>query len=426
MAKETKTPPASDPGPAWEPVDPSDYKQSFEQGLEAVMAGKDPDAAGQDEPAPTDGEEPPPKDPAQPAKPAKPVKPVKPVKPTSAAAKLAAKLKDDGQPSDTAGAADDGEPAPTDDGDGNEVIPEYKRGTTAEQWKAVHEEKASALRRAVAAEDALNRVKEESAKPYVAKLTEAQQQIDKLQGELERVAIERSPKFQAEFKQREEGLIGKLRGIVPSAEFDKVKGLMTAEPSDGRIGQLEEVMNNLSPLRQRQFADLISQHEQLVEERQNKIQSSVANWQKDQEMAVRDREGKLTEARQTFETVEKQYRDKYGATGDNDWDGQIESALAGARNDFEADLPMARLSEITVQARMAPVYANLAVKLADEIAELEGKVAKLRGAGPDPGSDTGAGEDGDGDDDVGKLIERHGSPGAAFAESARRAGVPLQ
>lgn len=304
-------------------------------------------------------------------------------------------------------------------------IPEFK-GARAEQWKAVHTQKQEYLRRAVAAEDALKTFRTTAAEPYKQQLSALQAERDKYEAELARVALERSPKFQAEFQSQLSSITGKVSTLLPIDKQEAVSKLLAAPASDNRTSQLEKIMESLSPIKQRAFADAVVAYDAKVQERSDRISQSIQNWESDQQRAAAEREAKLAEARSIYGREHENMLKAFSIEGNQEHNTRVEQALAKARQSFEQDLPMSELAQITLKASLHPVITELAYKLSDRVGELEAEIARLRGSEPGVGSS--AVEGGDrtvSADETAAEIAKYGSTGAALAADMARLGITL-
>lgn len=304
-------------------------------------------------------------------------------------------------------------------------IPEFK-GAKAAQWESVHAQKREYLRRAVAAEDALKTFRTTAAEPYKQQLSTLQAERDKYEAELARVALERSPKFQAEFQNQLSSITGKVSTLLPIDKQDTVAKLLAAPASDDRTTKLERVMESLSPIKQRAFADAVVAYDAKVQERSDRISQSIANWESDQQRAVAEREAKLGEARSIYGREHENMLKAFSIEGNQEHNARVENALAQARKNFEQDLPMSELAQITLKASLHPVITELAYKLSDRVGELEAEIARLRGS--EPGVGSAAPESGErmaGPDEAAADIQKYGSAGAAMAADMARLGITL-
>lgn len=313
-------------------------------------------------------------------------------------------------------------PPPDDVAELTQPIPEFK-GAKAEQWKQVHEKARGYLQRAVAAEDALKNLRTAAAEPYQKQISTLQAERQKFESELNRVALERSPTFQAEINSKLQSVTGKVTTLLPLDKADGVVKLLSSPPSDQRTAQLEKVMEGLSPLKQRAFADAVVAYDGVVQERSDRIAASLANWEADQAKAAHERTVKLEEARGIFAREQAEMARAFAVEGNDEHNTRVTAALAEARKNFESDLPMPRLAQMTMRDALHPVLTELAYKLSDRVAELETELSRLRGA--EPGVGPGGGDQNTPAGDVEADIGKYGSVGAAIAADLARQGIPL-
>ena len=313
-------------------------------------------------------------------------------------------------------------PAPTPEDELTAPIPEFK-GQKSEDWKKLHEKARGHLQRAVAAEEALKRFREEAAKPYLSKIKELEESYEKADLELRRVAAERSPRLQKEFQARFDSIASQVSSLTPVDVREKVAALLSSPPSDARTSALEKVMESLSPLKQRAFADLVVRYDQVGEEKTAKIQESVANWEKDRTAQARALEARKAEIEQAFKTTSDGFVKRFTVEGADDFNRSVSDAVAAAQRDmFEEDVTPSRHSEIVIQSRLLPVISNLAVRQSEEIAALREELDRLKGASPSLGA-SGAPPDDAAAPNPYDEVKKFGTAGAAMAARAIREGV---
>jgi len=304
----------------------------------------------------------------------------------------------------------------------DDTIPEYKKGSTAEQWKEVHTRKNDAIKRAVAAENELKDIKGKTTEESSQRLVDSENKIQELNNELERVAIERSPKFQKEFNEKRNSIMDGIKGLVGS-DFDKVEKLLNSN-SATRTNQLEGVWQDLSPLRQSAFANAVSSFDQLDADYKLKVNQSLQNWEEDRNKESGKREVQVKEARNSFSKISNVYKEKYTETDDPIWNKRIETTLGNLSQKLDKEFSADEFSHSQIRGALFDDVIDLAVRQQETISKLQSQVGKFKGSTPDP---SGASIDSteEGESDVTKEIERHGDVGQALAHGAMKQGFRL-
>lgn len=288
---------------------------------------------------------------------------------------------------------------------------DYKPGMKAEDWKRIKTAERTAIERAVKAEQALESARAEASKPFKIDLDRVRQENEKLLTEIEKINIERSPRFNAEFEAKTGSILGRLRGVVPSSDLSKVQELVKAPNGDARISALEEVMNGLSPLKQRTFADVVSAFDTAQEDRQFQIQQAFQNSQKEQTTAAQRVQAEQAEFDQAFESEVSKWRGNL--TSENpEWNAALDESLARAKGYASGQLDKSTSIQRDLWAGIGPMFAELVDKQTSRIEELEGQLKAFDKAAADFGRDGGGASDAT--VDPSKEIQRHGGVGEAL------------
>ena len=298
---------------------------------------------------------------------------------------------------------------------------DYKRGaTTADDWKRIKTAERQAIERALKAEQALELARSEGGKAFKTEADRLRQENEKLLAEIEKTNIERSPRFNAEFEKKTGAILGRLRGVVPPTEMSKVEGLIRAPNSDSRITALEEIMNGLSPLKQRTFADIVSGYDTVTDERQFQIQQAFETAQAEAGTREQTQRAAAAERLQKFDSESSRWRDSL--TSDNpEFNSSVEEGLARAKMFATSELPAEQQVQRDHWAGMGPVFAEMVDKLTQRVSELEGQLKAVDKSAADFSQD--AGSAGEGSEDPSKEIARHGGVGEALMAGARSRGI---
>ena len=304
-----------------------------------------------------------------------------------------------------------------------EPAPEYKPSTKAEQWKELHAEKESNLQRAVAAEERINRVRNEVTEQFQAEVQKIKSERDEVLKELELIAIERSPKFNEEFSARESAVMKQLQQTVSPAKAKEISELLKATPSDARDNELDDIARGLGVIKQRRFADLVAAYDAVRDERQFKIEESAKNWNTRQEQQVQKQQEHKAEINQRFDAVSNRWRETLTKTSDEVFNKEINEGIARAKSYMNEDLGEEDLAKVAHWAGAGPAFANKSARLEAENKELRATIQKYEQTNPDFSADVSTPEGYIAN--VKREIEQHGSGvNAAIADMQRRGILP--
>jgi len=333
---------------------------------------------------------PPPADDAAPAPVAKPA--------TDAPAAPVAKGKIAGAPAAPAAPkadvapAKDATPAPDPFAD---VPREYPTGkVTSKNWTRLHEKidfyesqataarkEAEELRAKLAGGDGSTPASPEIA----ARLATIQQERDALQARLEAVAVERSPRFEAAFKPRQEAAIAQARAAVGPAQADRVAALLAMPESSYRDEQIDTLVSELGGgMRSAKLTQAVADLDRLAAERSNLAAKGADLWKTwtAEESAARDRQQaeRTATANATFDSELASWRTSNLV---NDAD------IATARSVYSGQVELKDAANAAMWAVVGPKLAQAASADRARVAELESELAKLRRVQPNAAADSG-------------------------------------
>lgn len=370
--------------------------------------------------------------PAKPSAPAKPAaKPEPPAaKPTGKVAGPPALKKAEAAPEKTAAPAKEGtktEPAADPNApDFSDVPREYTPGKTrAAQWdklnaKADHYEALSTKRaQEVADLQAALEAAKASTTPSTdvqARLTALQSERDALQARLEAVAVERSPRFEAQFKPRQQAAIAQAKQAVGPENAAKIESLLSMGESSYRDNAVEELLASLPPLRATKLTQAVADLDRLSAERASLASQSGELYKQwlSEEQSQRERQNaeRIAKATTTFDTEVKAW-ESAGITPDE---------VAAARSVYTGkDATLQDASRAALWGAIGPRVAGALQEANARVVELEGELAKLRAAQPGVGAAaSGALPSGSGDDEDDPGITGYAE---RIARQAARAGI---
>lgn len=313
-----------------------------------------------------------------------------------------------------------------------DVPREYKQGEIkAEKWNKLHQ-KADAYAAEVA------RVKAEietlkkagPAQPpadLVEQLKVLASERDEAHRRLEAVAFERSPKFEAQFKPRQESALAIAKDAVGPGQAEKVAELLQSPPSKYRTTQLNEVMKDLEPLDQQRLGIAMVELDKLNHERTelSKRGSEVwKQWQAEEQQAIQaHRQRQSTEAQQAFEAELASWQKATDLLrtkdGDANHNSAVQNRLEVAKNLFSGNVDFRDMSKAVLWAAIGPELRQTALAAQKRITELEAENARLKGSQPGNAGDAGGSMSAS--DDVPQNL----GYAEGILEMARREGVRL-
>lgn len=294
-------------------------------------------------------------------------------------------------PDATAAASAEAEPATPDFSD---VSREYKPGNTrAPQWEKLHAKadhyEALSVQRHQELEDLrsqLEQVRQQTAaaapSPEIAqRLQTIQQERDALQAKLEAVAVERSPRFEAQFTPRRNAALAQAKAAVGAEGAAQIEALLAMPESSYRDQQVEALLNDLPPLRATKLTQAVADLDRLTAERQQLASQGselYKSWTAE-ESAARERANaeRFKKANDTFESELKEWAPV----------GLTPEEIASARSVYSGQgTTLQDASRAALWAVAGPRAAQMAQDAQARVAELEGELKKLRGAQPGIGA----------------------------------------
>ena len=271
-----------------------------------------------------------------------------------------------------------------------------------EEQQAVIEEQLSkpdktdgikALREAYAAEkqrrtDLENQLKQVPKAPD--DYEDLKKKVTDYSAELERVALERHPEFRKRFGQQMEGLDNAAKKLVSSLTAqttpEEFTALLAAPPSDSKTARINELIETASPLVASKVANLVSNYEQLHEQRSSML-------------AQHSETLKQLDMTQRAETQQRLEREKMGfkavvgdlagqleylkpVEGNAEWNNLVNGLVAKAENLYFNEKDPAALMRATVLASVAEPYRNAFLLMKAKHDELAGKLEAIEKAAP--------------------------------------------
>ena len=246
---------------------------------------------------------------------------------------------------------------------------------------------------------------QKQAQEYEKKLAEAQQatvksdpelakRLEVLQGErdnllarLEAVAVEKSPRFEAAFKPRQEAAVAQAKAAVGPEKAQLIEQVLQMPESVYRDQQIDAILTDLGPgVRGAKLAQAVADLDRVAAERHALAQRGsdvYKQWQSEEQAALqRQQQEREQQATRIFDAELTAWREAGYLN-----DGQ-EVALAKSVFSGQADYQDAARASIWAVA--GPKLAAQAMAHQKRVAELEAEVAKLRSVQPGTASDAGS------------------------------------
>jgi hypothetical protein len=281
----------------------------------------------------------------------------------------------------------------------------------AEDWKKVKDRAAADAARADAAEAKLKELEAKlaakSAEAAKASLPERDAEMERLRQEaeqyrkqseehlqyLQRFALENDPAFQKEYADRLGQLGNRLAGTMPPETLATVRNALNLPPGQARVQAISEALADLPAYQQQRAGNILSQIEDLVDERQQKITQSRENWQalqKEREAAqikrVRDSEAIMHQTLKAISDPEKGLGVFQTREGDEKWNAQVEKRRQLATELYMGKVPLDQLAYHCAMAAAAPSLAEGLQALMAENTELKEQIKRFTTATPTPGT----------------------------------------
>lgn len=278
--------------------------------------------------------------------------------------------------------------------DFSDVPREYKPGEMrGKNWDRLHaksdhfEQLATARAQeveAMRAELEAARAAAQNAAPsadITTRLTTLQQERDALQARLEAVAVEKSPRFEAQFKPRQQAALAQAKQAVGPEAAAKIEQLLSLGESSYRDNAIEELLSTLPPLRATKLTQAVADLDRLTAERASMASQSGELYKQwlSEENSARERANaeRIAKASSTFDAELKEW-EPVGLTADD---------VAAARSVYSGQ--GATLQDASRAALWAVAGPKVAAQLQEALnrqAELESELSKLRGAQPGVGA----------------------------------------
>lgn len=254
-----------------------------------------------------------------------------------------------------------------------------------DQWKRLH---AKADYHASQEAKSALRVKELemqlAQKPNVApetleQLTAIQKERDDLRARLEAVAVEKSPRFEAQFKPRFDAAVQQAKAAVGPEKAAKIEQLLSMPESSWRDEQLDQVIQDMgTTLRATKLTQAVADVDRLNAEKVQLAQRGSEVWKQWNQEATDAQQRQVQERNaQATNTFESELAIWKGATE------LSEDEVSIARNVFSGNgMTYKDMANAAMWGVVGPRMAQAALADKARVTELESELARLRGAQP--------------------------------------------
>lgn len=298
------------------------------------------------------------------------------------------------------------------------TTPETITSPKAADWKAVKERKEAAEREAAdfkaKYDAALKDLTELKAKPSldpamleaIKKENETfHAERDRLQEQLNTVALERSEKFSSYFDKKFNQSLTQAKGAVGEEHEKAIEELISLPPSKARKERINEIREELSGIDQGALDQALANYDLARADKAEQLKNAKENYKKLVELeaekhvaAMQDQEKRAELATINVLNVAKAGMESFKPSEDPDHNVFVAESEEFVKRFFKNKLSETEVALLPVLAREAQRYsAKVVPALQAKITELEAALAEYKGgtprtgaAGPPPQAKTGA------------------------------------
>lgn len=374
MPEQTQTPPPASGTPSNEPNAPPTGNAI----AEIMAAMNDSRAFVNGQPAPKPDAQPAPAAAAKP-EPAAPAEKPKPV---------SAKTLPDPTATEQSAAAQ----APDDDDEPKNLSAELKPN-----WKRLREEKKSAQREleTLRAEVAKSKNGNGHSDEWLKEKDTMVKEREDLLNRLRTSAIERDPRFQAYFTNRETFLVDQAKKIG-GEHGQKLAAVLAMPDGDSRSRVLDEILGDLPLSAQGRVGAIVNDIDRLRSEKEQELSKASQTFQAMQEKQQADQREFNARASAMLEDTLKKWSDPekglpvfQSREGDAEWNAKVENAKSMARHIYGGQMSIEEKGKASLWAAAAPLLLQELNATKAEIAALKKEQGKLKAAQPGTGAGQG-------------------------------------
>lgn len=297
------------------------------------------------------------------------------------------------------------QPHPTSATEDDPDLPrEYKAGSIrAEQWNKMHASRDSLKTQLTELQrqyqEAVTKIKASSpGEDITSQLAALRAERDDYQKRLESVAVERSPRFEAQFKPRLDAAMSLAKSVVGPEQATRIEQILSMPDSVYRNAELRAIAQNLvdDPLSLSQFGNAVAEVNRISMERQNAAAKSselFKQWtSEEQQRAEQSRQATTQQAQSKFDSEFSQWQSLEffkAKPGDEAHNAAVNNRISLAREIYNGGLPMEEVARASIWAAIGPDLAAQLTALQAENAALKAEGSSLRGSQPSIAPDSG-------------------------------------
>lgn len=221
----------------------------------------------------------------------------------------------------------------------------------------------------------------------IKRLETLQSERDNLLARLEAVAVEKSPRFEAAFKPRQEAAIAQAKAAVGPEKAKFIEDVLAMPEGVYRDQQLDAILGDLGPgVRGAKLAQAVADLDRVAAERHamaSRGSDIFKQWQSEEQAAIaKQQHERESQATSIFNSELSAWRDAGYLKNDQ------EAALAKAVFSGQADYQDA--ARASIWAVVGPQLASQSMAHQRRIGELEAELTKLRSVQPNAAPDAGS------------------------------------
>lgn len=227
--------------------------------------------------------------------------------------------------------------------------------------------------------------------------------------EIERVNVEKSPRFQEKYDKPIQATLTTIRKTLANTDSnpDEFSQIVQMPESKERTKKLSEMLEGLDRVSEGKVTTAIAEFDRLREGRQSEIANPSQTFQQiQQENELRSKQQKESSAKLMQDTI-KNARDKIAwfkpIEGNEAWNQKIDNIEKRSWSFWTENHPPEQLAELTLAGAMAPVYAEALAHSYKEVERLQEELAQYKQATPANGAGNSTSTGTKGDKPIGAL-----------------------
>lgn len=258
--------------------------------------------------------------------------------------------------------------------------------TKAADWERIKNERDAANRRVAELESA-------SKKPINSdELNALRKERDELSNRLRLVAIERDPRFEAEFNSASKVVLDTARSAIGLAKAEAAETILKMPPSESRDAATEKFLEGVPSWKQTQFSYALAEMDKLRAMKDARVSESITNWNRIQEEGRLKLENeRASVVSKLDELISKWQSPDFGIPvwqhreGDAEWNGKVDQSISLAKEILAGDMDESGMVDAAARAASYHLLVESLQAEMTKSAELEAEIARLKGISPGAG-----------------------------------------